>query len=127
MVRMITRSLDAVRAIPGVTGAAVTDSVPFDTSSRFTVVLPEGVPRSEQLPSPRMMVVTPGYFETMGITLIRGRYLEGSDREGALRAAVLEERLARRFWPDRDPIGQTFYIPFGPAEMEIQGDPDHRL
>jgi len=125
--RMLGRSVDALRSIPGVTAAGVTDSLPFDGVSRFAIVFPDGVPQTQESLVPRLIVTTPGYFETMRIRLVRGRYLDERDHEGTPRVAVIEERLARRFWPDRDPIGQTLYVPFEPSEMDKPTNPDHRV
>jgi hypothetical protein len=55
--------------------------------------------------------VTPGYFEAMGARLVLGRLLDERDVESALPVAIVDERLARRFWPDQDPIGRRLYLP----------------
>jgi putative ABC transport system permease protein len=53
---------------------------------------------------------SPGYFETMGIALVRGRVFDENDREGRPLVAVVSASLAQRVWPGRDPIGQHFSI-----------------
>jgi predicted permease len=55
--------------------------------------------------------VTPGYFETLGVTLARGRLFDARDGAGAPRTILVDERLARRFWPGQDPIGRRLYEP----------------
>jgi predicted permease len=57
--------------------------------------------------------VTPGFFAAMKAPLLRGRDFTEADRVGATDVAIINERLARRFWPDRDPIGQTIRTPEG--------------
>ena len=52
-------------------------------------------------------VVSPGYFETMGITLVRGRDFTASDRDGAPRVAILNETFAENLFPGMDPVGRT--------------------
>jgi predicted permease len=53
--------------------------------------------------------VTPGYFEAMGTRLVRGRYFAESDREDTVRVAIVDERLAERFWPGEDPVGKGLH------------------
>jgi predicted permease len=55
--------------------------------------------------------VTPGYFEALGISMVRGRSFSDSDTETSPRVIIVDERLARHFWPNRDPIGQRMYFP----------------
>jgi putative ABC transport system permease protein len=52
--------------------------------------------------------VTPEYLQTMGIALRRGRYLRESDGDGAKMVAVINETMARQYWPDEDPLGRRF-------------------
>jgi putative ABC transport system permease protein len=59
--------------------------------------------------------VTPGYFDAMGIRLVRGRFFTEQDREGAPRVAIVSERFARMHFPDEDPIGQRIHITNGPT------------
>ncbi|MEX1183342.1 MAG: ABC transporter permease [Gemmatimonadota bacterium] len=53
-------------------------------------------------------VVTPSFFETLGIEIVRGRaFTEAEDRADGPHVVVITERLAQRFWPDQDPVGRT--------------------
>ena len=63
----------------------------------------------ESMFSPYRAIVTPGYFETMNIALERGRYFDERDNESAPQTVIVDEQLARHFWPNRDPIGQRMY------------------
>jgi putative ABC transport system permease protein len=58
------------------------------------------------LPTVNWRVVTPGYFGTMGIPVLRGRRLEETDRDDAQPVALVNETLARRFWPGEDAVGR---------------------
>jgi hypothetical protein len=61
-------------------------------------------------------------FETLGIPVLRGRVFEEQDRSGAREVVVISETLARRYWPDNDPVGQIMNFSWGPGdEQEIIG------
>ena len=101
--------LDAVRGVPGVAAAsAVSGGVPLTGSwSRNRIELPgKGLVANDDALDRR--IVTPEYLQTLGIPLIRGRYLSDEDREGSPRVAVINETAAKKYWPDTDAIGQTF-------------------
>ena len=103
--------LERVRAVPGVESAGAADVIPFIgdlNSSVFTAA--DYVPKpGESLYSPPNSVVTPGYFESMGIELVRGRLLNESDTKGSQPVYVIDEWLANRFWPNQDPIGKQAF------------------
>ena len=106
-------SLRRVRAQPGVAAAGATDIVPLGGSSNDSVILAEGheMRPGESVVSPYAADVTPGYFEAMGIRLLRGRFFAESDDAKALPVIMVDERLARRFWPGQDAIGRRMYRP----------------
>ena len=98
-------ALARLEQIPGVTSAAATNVMPLTKSS---VINGFSVPGSSQeIGSAGFRAVTPGYFETMGIPLIRGRLPVRSD--GAV--GVINQAMARRFWSNQDPLGQEIQIP----------------
>ena len=99
--------LSEVRAVPEVTAAAVTSQLPFSGGGAANVIIPEGyVPQpGESLLAPATSIVSPGYFETLGIELVRGRDFAESDGPDATRVIVIDEWLANRYWPDADPLG----------------------
>jgi predicted permease len=106
-------TLRRLRAIPGVVAAGATTTIPFGGSYNDSVILAEGyvMKPGESLISPQYVNVTPGYFEAMGARLVRGRFFDERDGEAAPPVAIVDERLARRFWPDQDPIGRRLYLP----------------
>jgi len=63
------------------------------------------------------VVVTPGYFEAMSTPLMRGRFFTESDDEASPGAVIVDERLARKFWPGTDPIGRRMYQPSDPKDL----------
>jgi predicted permease len=116
---LMSRALDSIRRLPGVAAAGATTTIPFSENYNSIVILAEGhiMKPGESVVSPYRLAVTPGYFETMRIALIRGRYFEERDNESAPPVVIVDERLARHFWPNRDPIGQRMYYPQNPKDM----------
>ena len=106
-------ALRRVRALPGVVSAGATDTIPFGDQHNDSVILAEGYPMKpgESLISPNAVDVTPGYFEAMGVRLVRGRFFEESDGARSLRVVLVDEKLAGRFWPGEDPVGRRMYRP----------------
>jgi predicted permease len=115
---LMNRSLDAIRQIPGVLTAGATTTIPFEGKYDDNVILAEGyvMKAGESVISPLRIIVTPGYLETMGISLLRGRYFQEGDNQNSPPVVIVDERLAHRFWPNRDPIGQRMYQP-GAADL----------
>ncbi|MPY89939.1 MAG: FtsX-like permease family protein [Luteitalea sp.] len=105
------RILDSVRNIPGIEAAGITSNIALSgRTSPATVSAADHNPEpDEALVLPSVVSVTPGYFDAMATPLVRGRYFADSDREGTLPVAIVDERLARRFWPNEDPIGKGVY------------------
>jgi putative ABC transport system permease protein len=103
--------LQRVQSLPGVKDAAVAEGVPLGDRSGGTVMQVEG--RSVELNpmnAAGWRVVSPGYFRTLGVRLLRGRFLEDSDQEQAAPVAVVNETLARAHWPNEDPLGQRIRL-----------------
>ena len=107
------RLQEAVRRIPGVAVAGTTSTIPFGDNHSDSVIFAEGyqMKPGESVISPRQVVVTPGYFEAMQTALERGRFFEERDTETSSPVVIVDERLARHFWPDRDPVGRRMYQP----------------
>ncbi len=107
------RVLERIRALPGVTAAGVTTSLPFSGAYSDSVILAEGyqMQPGESLISPGQVSVSPGYFEAMQATLLQGRFFTERDAEGSPRVLIIDEELARRFWPNGDALGKRMYMP----------------
>jgi predicted permease len=101
-------ALARLRALPGVTAVGLTDVLPFtgnNSSGSYKmpdIVLPAGAPS----PHGQQRVVDPGYFKTMGMTLLRGRLFTDADTEGTQKVVVIDRVLADRYWPGQDPLGK---------------------
>jgi predicted permease len=102
--------LERLRALPGVEAASLSRRVPlgFTGSSSSTIQVDGFAPASDQSMSVMFNQVGPDYFRTMQIPLARGRDLAAADERGARPVAVVNEAMARRYWPDRDPLGGRF-------------------
>jgi len=106
-------ALRRLRALPGVIGVGATDTIPFGDNHSDSVILAEGYKMSpgESVISPNQVDVSPGYFEAMHAKLVRGRFFDAHDMQGAPPAVMVDEKLARRFWPNQDPIGRRMFLP----------------
>ena len=115
----VQRSLEKIRALPGVLEAGATDTIPFGGSYGDSVILAEGyiMKPGESLITGDRMVATAGYFETMKIPLVDGRFIEESDAPESPSVIIIDERLARRFWPDRSPVGRRMWQPTSPDAL----------
>lgn len=113
------RLLERVRAVPGVVAAGATTTIPFGGSYSDSVILAEGyqMQPGESLISPGQMSVTDGYFEAMGVTLVSGRLFNAGDIEGRPKVLVIDEMLAKRFWPNGDAVGRRMYQPTSAANV----------
>ncbi len=123
------RLLEAARALPGVEAAGVSTTIPFSGNSSDSVILAEGYQMSpgESVISPSYVSVSDGYFETMGVRLITGRWFSDDDVEGRQRVIVIDDRLARRFWPNGDAVGKRMYLPASASEMFTPPPADQML
>lgn len=118
------RALEAVRALPGVETASLTSTIPFGGSFSDSVILAEGyqMQPGESVVSPNRVVATPGYFEALGIRLVAGRFFDERDGAEAPRAVIVDERLARRFWPGQSPVGKRMFRPTSAKDLLGTGE-----
>jgi putative ABC transport system permease protein len=108
--------LERLRATPGIRNAAIAQERPFGIMNNgFTSLKIEGYELAPNQPSIviRSAFVSPGYFETLGIPMIRGRAFDRRDDANAPRTVIINQTMAERYWPNRDPIG---------VHVEIKGD-----
>ena len=100
--------LDRAQSLPGVESAALVDALPMTGYDTWYVFDAEGHPRSPtQLAlQASSRIVSPGYFQLMGIHLLRGRLLNDSDRSGTSRAVLVNAAEANALWPNQDAIGK---------------------
>lgn len=108
-----TRVLERVRAVAGVEAAGFTSTLPISGEHNDSVIFAEGYQMApgESLISPSQVYVSPGYFEAMRTELRRGRFFDARDAAGGQQTIIVDERLARKFWPGQDPVGRHMYFP----------------
>ena len=112
------RMLDALRAVPGVRSAAYSVVTPISGSTWQMTLQVDGVRLSDRDAGTHYNYVSPGYFETLGTPLIAGRGFDAGDTSVSPRVAVVNETLARKFYPGRNPIGSTYRLRARGTEWE---------
>jgi putative ABC transport system permease protein len=104
--------VERLRALPGVRTVGLTSFAPFaegDNGMIFRIKGREPAPGQPDLVA-RIRVVTSGYFAAVGTSLLRGRLLSDSDTTTSPSVALVDETLARRFWPDGDAVGNEIRL-----------------
>ncbi len=110
----VARALDGVRALPDIESAGAVFGLPLtgfgftiSVTSRDGTALPQTPAESTYL---AVRAATPGYFETMGIRVTRGRDFAPTDADGQPRVVIVNESAARLLWPDADPLGHEVHL-----------------
>jgi len=102
--------IDHVRGLPGVLSVSTTAAVPMGYVFKNDTLAIDGYQSPSGQPAPNLLynVISPDYFETMRIPMARGRIFTDADDEKAQYVAIVNETMAKRFWPDQDPLGRRF-------------------
>jgi putative ABC transport system permease protein len=123
------RLLERLAAAPGVISAGAVEFLPLSGLDGNTGLLIEG--RPEPAPSERIFahhrVVTPDYFRAMGMRLRQGRAFTAADNDKAPRVAIINETMARRYWPGEIPIGKRAALDFEAMRFYPDRAPDRDL
>jgi putative ABC transport system permease protein len=108
--------IERIRATPGVEAAGAAFNLPLREAANERILTVEGYPALPpgQAPTVNNNVVTPDYFGTMGIPLLLGRDFNDADTGDSMSVTIIDERLAREYWPNESPIGKR--ITLGPPE-----------
>jgi predicted permease len=106
-------ALRRLRGVAGVTAAGATSAIPLGDNHSDSVILAEGYQMrpGESVLSPNRTEAAPGYFESMRIPLVQGRYFDDRDTADSLHVIIVDARLARRFWPAQNPVGRRMFRP----------------
>jgi predicted permease len=119
--RFIDEWLGRVRALPGVQAVSVTSQLPFSGSRSSSIIFPEDRPTQpgESILSPFQTRIGPGYFEALGTALVEGRDFRESDGPDAPNVIIIDEWLARRYWPESSPLGKRMVWSVAPGADSI--------
>src|SRR6185436_3780552 len=128
--RFFKSAIERVRAVPGVETAALVRAVPFSGNGGTVGYVVEGHPPPDPASTPQALfhLVTPDYFKTMRIPLLKGRDFTDRDDLQSPLVAVINDTFARKAFPDEDPIGKRFTTPQtqGPVTIiGVVGDAKH--
>jgi putative ABC transport system permease protein len=115
--------LARVETLPGVAGVATVNWLPFEGGPGDLLrVEGEPPPPPSEMPKTTTHVVSPGYFRTMGIALVRGRAFTDNDNQSSPKVLVINGALTRKLFADRNPIGRRIIFEGGePEPFEIVG------
>jgi predicted permease len=109
IVSFFRRANEKISALPGLESVGATYSLPMSTVSfAWQPITVEGYVSNTGPNSiiSNTRIVSPGYFRTMAIPLVKGRYFDEHDTKGKAEAVIVDEAMAARFWPNQDPIGK---------------------
>src|SRR6266545_1726964 len=125
LTRVAREVQERVKQIPGVQQASVSWLMLFGGADiNAPLKIHDYTPAPDEEVKARFNSVSPGYFETVGISLVAGRGIEERDTENAPQTAVINEAMARRYFPGANPVGKTMEITAGPTKgkpIEIVG------
>jgi putative ABC transport system permease protein len=101
---------ERVKTLPGVREVAVTSHIPMGYDNSFANVYPEGQINTDQVKAEIALtdMVQPAYFQAAGVPVIEGREFTDTDTANAPKVAIVNEALAKKFWPGQDVIGKVF-------------------
>jgi len=115
------RFVDAIESLPGVVAAGVSYAIPMQNSSTTHFDIPERPFPENDRPEVGYNAASGGYFQALGIPLLSGRLMEESrDLDGAPEVVVINQRMARQFWPGENPVGRFIRSGLGDAEAPVQ-------
>lgn len=117
----VDRVMETLRSTPGVEQAGAGSDLPLSTGYNDSVIVAEGyaMKPGESAISPISMRVTPGYLESLDIHPVEGRLFDGRDTGGTQRVIIVDERLAKRFWPGQSAIGRQMFFPGSGAKDRL--------
>ncbi len=108
LAQYVQQMLDEVRGVPGVRDAAVASAIPL---RGWGDGMPFRLPANpDEIVGTGFKIVTPGYFQTLGLRLVKGRLLDDRDSAGSVPVVVVNESFVRRYFPNQSPLGQRILV-----------------
>jgi putative ABC transport system permease protein len=117
--QLFTDSLARIRALPGVESAAVSLGLPYERILNMGAQVRSSGSQAAEFKFSTLTYVTPGYFATLRLPVLRGRALADGDSAGAASVIVVNESFANRYFSDRDPVGE--HIRVANVDREVVG------
>lgn len=115
--------LESVRRLPGVTATGITSTLPFSGEDMSDGYIVEGhePAGAGDAPQTQLRIISPGYFQTLGMSLKRGREFQDTDRDNTPPVTIIDEPLARQYWPDGDALGKRIRLTGDPSFFTVVG------
>ena len=127
--QFVVQAMDKLNAIPGVDRAVVINNMPSSGGNSSRAIEIDGHPPIDPKNLPRVdfRVDTPGYFSTLRIPVVEGRDFTDLDREDTAPVVIVSASMARKYWPNEDPLGRRMRIKDGPwlTVVGVAGDVIH--
>ena len=111
--RFFTDLRQRLTTIPGAASAALASQLPNDSDGMEVAIAGQTYATAQDYPASRMATITPGFFTTFGVTVVRGRDFAESDNAAGEPVAIVNESFAAEFFPGREALGQRFAEPIG--------------
>jgi putative ABC transport system permease protein len=110
-----------IRSLSEIEAAGFVLEIPLAADRQGTELLIEGAPppASGEEPQINFTFTTPGYFDAMGIPVLKGRAFNEQDAAGSQLVVIINSTLARRFFPDEDPVGKRIYVGFNTRDSRV--------
>jgi putative ABC transport system permease protein len=115
---------ERLRTVPGVTGVAIGEQLPFLPGGTWNGVFAgdRPAPTPDNHVGAQRRRVSDGFFQTLGIEILQGRALAATDTLGRSPVVVINQALAERLWPDEPAVGKTLVLPWSPpVRMKVVG------
>jgi predicted permease len=119
--------IDCIRSLPEVDHVSLIDHLPLGQHTMVTFTRENA--QDQRGVQTDVASALPGYFQTMGVSMLRGRDFSASDSANAPKVVIINDALARAMWPNQDPIGKLLIVPIGPGPMssDRSKEPDPSL